>query len=132
MWEIMENFYEFIKDRVSKASKDNSNCVGTALYLLGESDSDEYLSREESKKIISKMKRAIKPELGYLVLWESSGILIHSGVILMENPFYIIYRNKKNNLLMQDSLSGFNDYLFKHFKVKPTYRIPSKFLEKTK
>lgn len=129
---FMDNFYEFIRDRVSKASKDRSNCVGTALYLSGESDSDIYLSRADSKKIICKMKRALKPELGYLVLWESVGIPIHAGVIVMDNPFHVVYRNKKNNLIIQDSLNSFSDYLFKHFKVRPTYRIPNKFLEETK
>ena len=124
----MDKIYEFIKDRVAKASKGKSNCVGTALYLSGELDSDKYLSREDSKKIISKMK----PELGYLVLWESSGIPIHAGVILMDNPLQILYRNKTTNLLMQDSLDKFSDYLFEYFKVKPTYRIPHKLFGETK
>ncbi|MCX6750883.1 MAG: hypothetical protein NTZ83_05475 [Candidatus Pacearchaeota archaeon] len=128
----MDNFSEFIRNRTSKVSKNNSNCIGTALYLAGETDSDKYLSRASSKRVINNMERAIKPEIGYLVLWESDGIPIHSGVILMDNPFRIVYRDKKRKLLIQDSLDKFSDYLFKHFKVKPTYRIPNKLIKEVK
>lgn len=124
----MENFYEFVKRRISQAERRKGNCFGAAIHIVGEDASDEeiYLSREESKKIFSKMKRAIKPELGYLVTWESQGIPFHAGVINMENPFYIVHRNKRDGLLTMVSLATFSDYILKNTGLKPTYRIPSK------
>lgn len=125
----MDNLYDFIRDRISKLRRRNSNCIGTALYLIGETDSDKYLSRGESKKLISNMERAKKPELGHLVLWTSDGIPFHAGVILMDNPFYIVHRNEKNGLLTKEKLDTFTDYIFKNTRLKPTYRIPNKLLE---
>jgi hypothetical protein len=128
----MDDFSEFIKNRSSQVPRNNSNCVGTALYLVGETDSDKSLSRNDSKKIISKMKRAVKPELGYLALWESDGIPFHAGVILMDNPFYIVHRNEVNGLLTKEKLDTFGDYIFKKMRLKPAYRIPHKLLEMDK
>lgn len=128
----MESFSEFLNKRISLVVKNKSNCVGTALYLVGEEDSDQYLSRDESRKKLSKMKRVIKPELGSLVLWESGGIPFHAGVIVMENPFYILYRDKRTELLMRESLESFSDYLFKSTGLKPTYRISNKLPDRGK
>jgi hypothetical protein len=134
MGEINNNFTEFMKERVLQAERRKGNCFGAALYITGESDSDKeiYLSRDESKKIISKMQRAVKPELGYLVTWESYGIPFHAGVIDMKDPFYIVHRGKKNGLLTRESLEAFSAYMLKNMKLKPTYRIPSKLLEEIK
>lgn len=128
----MEDFYEFMKERILKMERRNSNCIGTALYIVGEKDSDNYLSRDESKKMLSKMKFSAKPELGYLVLWASGGIPYHAGTIFMENPFYIVHRSEKNGFLAKESLETFNEYMFKTTGLKPTYRIPNKLLEVTK
>jgi hypothetical protein len=128
----MDNIYDFIRDRIPKLRARNSNCVGTALYLIGETDSDKYLSRKESRKLISKMERAIKPELGYLALWASDGVPFHAGVILMDNPFYIVHRNEKNGLLTKERLDTFSDYIFKNVGLKPIYRVPNKLSEETK
>jgi len=130
----MEDFYKSMKERILQTERREGNCVGVALYIIGELNSDKeiYLSRDESKKIISKMKRTLKPELGYLTLWASGGIPFHAGVVFMKDPFYIIHRNKKNGLLIRESLETFSDYMFKNTGLKPVYRIPTKLSKETK
>jgi len=130
----MEDFYKSMKERILQMDRRNGNCVGVALYIIGEPNSNKeiYLSRDESKKIISKMERTLKPELGYLVLWASGGIPFHAGVIFMEDPFYIIHRNKKNGLLTRESLETFSDYMLKNTGLKPVYRIPTKLSKEKK
>lgn len=73
----MENYYGFMKERIKNASRDGSNCIGTALYICGEIDSEAYYSRDEAKLKLSRMKNSLKPELGYLVLWQSGGVPFH-------------------------------------------------------
>ncbi len=125
----VDSFSEFMKERISQLEMSVSNCIGTALYIVGEIGSDEYLSRKEAKKLISNMKRDIGPKLGYLVLWGSGGVPFHAGIILMENPFYIVYRTKNNGFLTQSPLDDYSEYLFKNTGLKPSYRIPNKLLE---
>lgn len=134
MQRIMEDFYESIKEKISKMERRNSNCVGAALYIIEEINSDKevYLSRDDSRKVISKMERTLKPELGCLVLWASGGIPFHAGVVFMEDPFYILHRSKKNGLLTRESLETFEDYMFKNTGLKPVYKIPTKLSKETK
>jgi hypothetical protein len=132
MKETDNDFAEFMKKRISHTERRKGNCIGTALYIVGEKDSDNYLSRDESRKMLSKMKFASKPELGYLVLWASGGIPYHAGTIFMENPFYIVHRSEKNGLLTKEALETFNEYMLKTIGLKPNYKIPNKLLEETK
>ena len=128
----MKDFSTFIEERISAVKNVESNCVATALYLVGERDSYEYLSRGDSRKLLSKMKKSKEPKLGYLVSWESEGIPFHSGVIFREEPFHVIHRNNKERLLIDSPLNEFNEFIFKNLKIEPTYRIPNKFSEEIK
>ncbi|MGY4884590.1 MAG: hypothetical protein ACP5NZ_03355 [Nanobdellota archaeon] len=126
----MKDFYKNMESRALNLQRDVSNCIGTALYIAGECDSDNYLSRKDSMKIINKMQRAKDPKLGYLVLWESKGTIFHAGVVYMDNPFYIIHRNKNKGLPMHSSLEDYKSYLLKETGIAPTYRIPNSLLNK--
>lgn len=128
----MEDIEKFIRDRACITSRNTSNCVGTALYLVGETDNEEYISRKNSRKILNNMKISIKPELGYVASWESDGTPIHAGVIYMENPFYVVYKDKEINHLVRVSLEDFNALWTKKTNLKPIYRIPNKLFDNLK
>lgn len=126
----MEDFESFISQRKDKLNLRDSNCVGTALYLVGERDIDVYLSRKNAKEIVSKMKRAKEPNTGYLVLWENGGKIYHSGVVLRDKPpFHILHRIKVNSYLSDDPLKEFSEFIYSKMGIKPSYRIPTKLLE---
>ncbi len=122
----MEDFYEFMKERIHKADRRGSNCIGAALYIVGEIPSETYISRKISKKNLNRLRTSSKPELGYIVLWESDGIPFHAGVILNMNPLKIVHRNEINGLLKEQSLEELTNHLFKYTKIKPVYKIPGK------
>lgn len=46
-----------------------SNCIGTALYLVGEQPSDKYISTLDVPQL-EKLQKAETPEIGLLVAWE--------------------------------------------------------------
>ena len=129
----MKTIEEFIKERISQVSRNNSsNCMGTAFYLSGEEEEDRYFSREESRKKLAGMKKVKEPELGCVVSWTNNRIPYHAGVIFMENPFYVVYRNKDNGTLMQLSLEDFNSLWFKETNLKSEYRMSNKLRDKLK
>lgn len=128
----MKGFEDFIQERISEVKDVESNCIATALYVVGERDSYSYLSREDSKKLLSKMKKSKDPKLGYLVSWESDGVPFHAGVIYRKDPFHVIHRNHKERLLVDSPLDEFNEFIFKKMRINPTYRIPNNFSEEVK
>ncbi len=126
----MEDFESFINERKDKVSLRDSNCVGTALYLVGERDFDKYISRKDSKEIVSKMKKAREPDTGYLVLWENNGNIYHAGVVLRDKPpFHILHRTEVNSYLSDNPLEEFSEFIYSKMGIKPAYRIPNKLLE---
>jgi len=128
----MENFYEFIKERIKKTKRRDSNCGGTALYLIGDLEYDIRISRDKLKMKLSRMKKSQTPEIGYIVSWEDKRGPAHAAVIYKENPFEIVHRTEANGLLTSRKLEDFNDEIFKATKLKPTYRIPYKLEEQLK
>ena len=128
----MENFYDLIKLRKSNLLEINSNCTGTALYLVGEVDFDKSLSRLESREFFLKMKNSIHPEIGYVVNWHLNSQPIHAGVIFEENPFMVLHRNGSEinggARLNLSSLEDLNES-YKKIGVTPAYKIPKRYLE---
>lgn len=123
----MEDVRDFIKERTTSAVRRGSNCIGSALYLVGEIEHESYYSREKGKIKLSRMKNSLRPELGYIALWQSGGELFHAGVIFEENPFKIVHREESNGLLVQADLGEFAAKLKKFTGLTPVYKIPSKF-----
>jgi hypothetical protein len=125
----MEDFYEFIKERIKITGRRESNCIGTALYIVGEYEFDLFLKRDIAKIKFSRMKKSLTPGLGYLVSWEDDRGPFHAAVIYKENPFEIVHRTEDNEILTPKKLNEFVDFIFKNTGLKPVYRIPPK-LEK--
>jgi hypothetical protein len=118
----METFIDFVKERAKKTNRRDANCTGTALYLVGELESDVYLNRQKSSEKLSMLKESPFPENGYLVYWGTQENPIHVGIIFDKDFSTIIHRKNKNDILKTDSL----EELSKDFG-KPKYKIPSKF-----
>jgi len=126
MEKAINNFSEFVKKRISKTNRRNSNCAGTALYISGELEEDGIINKNKSKEILFNLKRDFSPEKGYIVYWGLDGIPFHMGVILDESPLMVVHRNENKGLLVKDPLDKLNNYLFKHTGLSPIYKIPSK------
>lgn len=77
----MEKFSDFMKDRSRNSVRRGSNCVGSALYLTGEIDSEIYYSRDKAKIKLSRLKNSFDPKIGHIALWQQEGIPFHAGVI---------------------------------------------------
>ena len=77
-----------------------SNCIGTALFLVGEQLTDDfvygtifYLNMDHTDYIES-MEEVSEPKTGCLVAWENIGRnIIHLGVIVNENPVLVAHRD---------------------------------------
>lgn len=125
----MEDFYKFMDERIKNTMRRGTNCVGTALYIVGERDFEATLQRRDSRKLLLRMRNSLRPEVGYLVLWESEGIPFHAGVIYKENPFEIVHRSESKEILTPMRLDKFNKYIFEKTGLKPIYKIPNKLRE---
>jgi hypothetical protein len=121
----MEDFYEFMKERILQMERRSSNCIGASLYITGEIPSESYFSKEDAKLKFSRLKNSIKPDLGYIALWASDGIPFHAGVISSVNPTRIVHRNEINGVLTEHSLKELIDRIYKNTHLKPVYKIPT-------
>ena len=107
-----------------------SNCIGTALYVVGELKEDKYVWNEK-EIILNKLTKINYPKKGFLIAW-NRGYIYHFGIITNENPFSITHRDGVGEfVLLNESLEsvdkGYN--CEKDEKVKIEYLIPTK-LEK--
>ncbi|NCO18362.1 hypothetical protein COT60_02535 [Candidatus Pacearchaeota archaeon CG09_land_8_20_14_0_10_30_9] len=104
-----------------------SNCIGTALYLVGEKEKDEYLWKER-QKILRKLTPANSPELGYLVSWERKGKTFHLGVVVNKTPLKIAERDGCEGPFNPSKLSTEIDerYFLGEKGDEVKYYIPSK------
>jgi len=122
----MEKIEKFIRERASKTKRKNSNCVGTALYLVGESDTDKYLDRYTSRDVLLNFRKSFCPQKGYFVCWMDGTNPFHVGVVLETNPLTILHRDGCDGYLKSDSFDELN-LRFKNIPVEIVYKIPNNF-----
>lgn len=96
-----------------------SNCIGTALYLVGLQDLDSHLSTfQVDREYLSGLSRLVEPIEGCLVAWlnndNSDHRIIsvpHMGVITIEHPPCITHRDGANGpVLVNESLARLTKY----------------------
>jgi hypothetical protein len=87
--------------------KEQSNCIGTALYLTGEQDEDVYVSAAKAhRKFLRKLRQTGQPITGCLVAWESVELPItrlvnHMGVVVHTNPILVTQREGCNGQISE-------------------------------
>lgn len=131
-----EDFYKMIEDRGKNIKDGKSNCFGTALYLTGEKDIDEYEEIFQSK-YFKKLKESNKPEKGFLIIWYHEGLTssypMHAGVI--KNVETLLVSNRRSasgNFHSDDSLNDLESFYSKNYpggrfdSSKFKYLIPPK------
>ncbi|MEA3414182.1 MAG: hypothetical protein U9Q99_01510 [Nanoarchaeota archaeon] len=93
--ENRERFYKLMEERKEIVKKNyDSNCIGTAFYLIGEQEEDNSeLSRENIESKINKMKKLEFPQKGALLKMSSEGKVQHLAVISNLFPFRVYSRN---------------------------------------
>ena len=118
-----------IAERRRNLKDDFSNCISTALYLVGETDNDSHI--EYPDKYIQKLKKTDNPSLGCLIDWEDiiSGTY-HMAVIVKENPLMLSTRNGSGENFIKNQLFSETDSIYKEtiwrYKEKNNFYIPSK------
>lgn len=74
----------------------NSNCMGTALYLAGLRDKDVFMTGSEAYAFIKNLKTDPIPKKGRIFSWEivldGKVNIVYLGVIENEDPLVIISR----------------------------------------
>lgn len=84
-----------------------SNCIGTALFLVGEQPTDDFIYGRgldgnfplgmDHTDYIESMEEIPEPKTGCLVAWENIGKnIIHLGVIVNQNPILVAHRDGAN------------------------------------
>lgn len=77
-----------------------SNCIGTALYLTGERDDDEFIRSEDAHKYLARLHQSEGPAIGHLVVWQypiqGRVVAIHMGVVVNLDPLLITDRDRCN------------------------------------
>jgi hypothetical protein len=70
-----------------------TNCIGTALFLSGVNDSDEYFSPPQAKRhFLPRMESLSQPEEGAIISWENDATVNHMGVVVSVNPLKVTHR----------------------------------------
>ncbi len=93
--EDIEYFYSELDQRRKKAvkTKGKRNCIGTALYLVGEVDKDGFVYDGPKHGFFDYLPEADSPRRGYLVAWETLGEVYHAAVVVRQNPLLLASRN---------------------------------------
>ena len=82
-----------IKSTDSYIGSHKTNCIGTALYLVGEKFKDEHVE-DETEIIFNKFVESANPEIGYLVGWiNKRNKIYHAAVIVKTNPLLVANRD---------------------------------------
>ncbi len=93
-----------LQEKISKLKNGaNSNCHGTALYLIGAIGQECSISISSSKTSdfigfdISSLKKLYKPNIGDLVTFRSDSLdlYVHSAVVVELEPEIIIFHREK-------------------------------------
>ena len=71
-----------------------SNCIGTALYLIGRRSLDEHIDPEKAYQIVhsNKYKGLKSPRIGSIITWESLDSVDHMGLVVGKDPLLITER----------------------------------------
>jgi hypothetical protein len=132
-----EDFYAFLNNNINEIKRTDSysashktNCIGTALYLVGEQSQDENVDAE-TESIFSRFTESATPETGYLVGWiDKWDRIYHAAVITKTTPLRVANRHAIGEHFSHDS--SFNETNELHteemrgyFK-ETKYFIPSK------
>ena len=127
-----EDFYEMIERRKEFLSNRNSDCFGTALFLVGEKNC--YNPETEPEKYLSKLKKADEPEVGYLIDWEDrNSSAYHLAVVKQKDPLTLMTKNGRIGSFYEDQPFEETDYLYDEmiedfgiFKERNNFYVPSK------
>lgn len=97
-----------LEERISIAKRkhEGKNCVGTALYLIGEEDEEGYIAPRDV--IVSALSKIEKPHIGALAVWSYKPWIIfrdevmHMGVITGINPTRVTHRPRYEQALIEN------------------------------
>lgn len=137
--------------RRSLSNRGKSNCVGTALYLIGEQPSDAYVYNNESRgkfplegdhtSYFETLEETDEPVLGGLVVWKAgknsfpANKVYHAGVIVNTDPILVAHRDGFSGPFHRNMPLEIVNEKYKDFfgeKGNITFLLPSKLIGETK
>ncbi len=93
----LEEYYLFMDKRIDSLEHGTSNCIGTALYIVGEQDFDDPERIIKSNKF-ENLNQISYPLKGCIVAWkEGNQSPLHAGVITEDNPKHRFIAREYNN-----------------------------------
>ena len=97
-----KDFYKFVninKHNIRKFGNNvGKNCIGTALYLVGELPEEKFVYGEQTDSILKNLKEDNVPNLGNLVAWQDgNGETYHLAVVVKTNPTLLAHRYRFNS-----------------------------------
>jgi hypothetical protein len=113
---------EYVKSKARNTKRRNSNCMGTAFYLVGEQKNDVSIGRDKSLEMLSVLEDSEAPEEGNIVYWRNNGYLIHAGVVFDKDSLTMVHRSEKKGILETSSIERLNSYFG-----PGKYKVPNKF-----
>lgn len=91
-----------------KAALPRSNCIGTALFIVGETKTDKYVDTAKvNKPFLLELRRIESPIPGALIVWPRSSkkyrvMVAHMGVIVSIEPILVTHRAGRNGLFLEN------------------------------
>ncbi|MFH1290539.1 MAG: hypothetical protein ABIH92_03965 [Nanoarchaeota archaeon] len=105
--------------------EEESNCAGTALYLVGQRERDRPCHPwNVHPYVLAELRRLAEPELNCLVAWEKDEPVpngkplvkvFHMGVITSTDPLLITHRIGNSKSVHQDEPFDEVDFLYQHW-----------------
>ena len=122
------DFYSSVSNNRRRVRDGDSNCIGTELYLVGETKEDRYIW-DGRNEFFDKLKQSESPDLGYLVTWgDIHRNIAHAAVITSLNPLTVATRNGKGaKFTYKQNIADTNKIYAEEHKLSDIkYFIPSK------
>lgn len=110
-----------------------SNCRGTALYLVGESEGDVVVDSGNRLDLqLKNMRRVKEPAERSLVVWRSrkTASVLHMGVVTSVNPVLVTNRESADGVVFENQPIAEIQNTYDNCAVE--YYLPSGLLQRTK
>jgi hypothetical protein len=120
-----------LRTRINIAKKCywNKNCVGTALFVAGESKKDVYATPYFYDMAASGLPLLSEPCFGAIAVWderlEKKVTVLHMGIVTQVNPTLVTHRHNWGKEVIENQPI---EELCKEYSGEPRFYLPSIFI----
>ncbi len=120
-------FQDMVYQRLHSLTEGVSNCIGTALYLVGELDHDRYIWKGRNHRLF-RMTPLLEPIPGAIASWNNYKTLSkHMAVVTSVNPLRLVQRYEcKGKIEIDISINNIDLVFLKELGDNRTFHLPKK------